>query len=183
MRSGGRRGHILGDRVLEVGVGNGANLQYLNENAYQVVGIDFCWEALSLARPDLARFVQGDGLALPFMTGSFAGIVDCMTSQHVPWVAHRALYREYARVLRTNGWLFLFHLDRGTTGAGRPGEPIDVESLDLFPKAGLTALPHPGALAWEVRQAGFRINQVSGLAREYGDLSVAHYTIVEATAR
>lgn len=194
-------GRELGD-VLEVGCGNGANLWYLaSRTGGAVVGLDGCQQALDMAagyardrgcgaeardsRPGRrvwntgVRLLRGDIARLPFADASFDSLVDCMVSQHVRWADHSALYREYRRVLRPGGWLFLYHLSSRTTGAAWP--TVDYARLALFPAAGLVCLPGGGALAATVGEAGFA-PRLSGMQREYPNGDVAHYAVVTATA-
>lgn len=181
----GRRGGAIGRRVLEVGCGNGANLWFLAEHAIEVDGLDFCEGALREAGEllrwrgkDNVRLTRGDAEALPYADESFDGVADLMVSQHVPWDAHVPLIKEYRRVLRPGGWLFLYHLTSRTSG-GDQDQP-DVERLDLFPGAGLTCLLPGSTLARMVSAAGFDDVEMSGMAREYPNGLVAHYAVITA---
>lgn len=189
-------------RVLEVGCGNGANLWFLAEHTAEcAVGLDFYPDALRVARElcashgcgqeDLrdsepgrrcykspALLLVGDARRLPLADESFDTVVDCMISQHVPWAEHLALYREYARVLRRRGRLFLYHLTARTTGFD-PGRVDYSRGIRLFPDAGLISLPYPEQLGFLVASAGFKDITRRGLAREYPDAAVAHYAVIE----
>jgi cyclopropane fatty-acyl-phospholipid synthase-like methyltransferase len=120
-----------------------------------------------------------------FDDAEFDGVADLMVSQHVPYLQHRALYREYRRVLKPGGWLFLYHLTSRTTGragAGPEKNFPDHERLDLFPDAGFTCLPHAEALTCLLMAAGFEVKDQRGLSREYPGDAVAHYAVIEAVA-
>jgi ubiquinone/menaquinone biosynthesis C-methylase UbiE len=61
-----------GQRLLEVACGAGAGLNYLAENASQVVGMDYTSGVLGIARQNTdAPLVQGDAQHLPFAAASF----------------------------------------------------------------------------------------------------------------
>jgi SAM-dependent methyltransferase len=190
----------VGDRrfgsVLEAGCGNGANLWFLAEHADHVLGIDACAEAtkaaaeyaqrrrgkrnVSVLREDLTRALPG----LASAGQSFDLVIDCMTSQHLPWAEHEALYREYRRVLKPGGWLWLCHLDCKTVSAhGEWQGASDWAGLALFPDVGFFCLPVPTQLGDVVEAAGFPTPTVRGLSREYQDGQLAHYSIIEAEAR
>jgi SAM-dependent methyltransferase len=175
-----------GARVLEVGCGNGANLWCLAEHFAAVTGLEASGAALRVARGYVARrapgapvaLVLGDARRLPFAEATFDAVVDVMTSQHLPWADHDAAYAGYARVLRPGGWLFLYHLTRGTSGSGRAP---DVARLALFPAAGLTCLPSVTALETAVLRAGLGLREGRSreLARRYPDGMTAHYAVLE----
>lgn len=178
----------LGERILEVGCGGGGNLRVIAWHG-RATGLDGHHPALTHARELLihtrqaedVRLCHGDIFDLPFGDGSFSGLVDCMVSQHVPWVRHGELYRQYRRVLRPGGWLFLYHLD-DETDCGRVSlGGYDVDALDLFPSVGFFCLPRRDALADMVEAAGFKA-VTHGLKREYADGRVASYTVIEAVA-
>lgn len=194
-------GRELGD-TLEVGCGNGANLWFLaSKTVGTVVGLDGCTTALERATAYLrdkgcgtearesrpghrvwktgVQLLRGDIAQLPFADASFDSLVDCMVSQHTRWVDHAGLYREYRRVLRPGGWLFVYHLTNRTTGATWP--LIDHQRLALFPNAGRVCLPGAGALGATVAEAGFA-PRLSGMQREYPNGDIAHYAVVSATA-
>lgn len=202
VRFAGRRGAFLGDRVLEVGCGNGANLWFLAEKVGTTVGVDLhlgalreatayaaargCGQETRDSRPGRRTragdvvVAQGEIGRLPFVDGVFDGVADLMVSQHAPWDAHRALYGEYRRVVRRGGWGFLYHLTARTTGRGTGGP--DTDRLALFPEAGFTCLPEPGSLVFALETEGWRVDGLRGLSREYPDGAVAHYAVVDATA-
>lgn len=194
-----RQGGFLGRRMVEVGCGNGANLWFLAEHASRVVGLDFSPVALSAAREYMARrdlvrhysdrvehdveFVRASAEAIPLANESVDALVDCMVSQHVPWAAHLSLYREYRRVLRPGGWLFLYHLTSLSTGQReQAGDAFDCTRYEMFPDVGLCCLPSQGALTRTVEHAGFRVGGRRGHAREYPDGCATHYAVIEGAA-
>ena len=200
----GSRGFRLGDRVLEVGCGNGANLWFL-ANYVDVVGIDMLQPVLREAASYCAYRGCGIGTAdswpghrvwnmdvsltaadagrLPFAAGAFDGVVDCMVSQHMPWMAHERVYAGYRRVLKPGGWLWLYHLDNLTvTHRGLQSDVYDWGALALFPSVRLFCLPPSWALRGACEDAGFVRRSVRGLAVEYENGSVAHYTSIAAEA-
>jgi len=86
-----------GDRILEVGCGNGAYLEYLD-----AVGLDLSMGMLASAR-ERARgpLVAGDAIALPFANGSFDFVLAAHMLYHV---AERSkAVSELRRVLQASG--------------------------------------------------------------------------------
>ena len=101
-----------GQRVLEVGCGNGEFAAYLAKrfvNA-QVVAVDFSQEAIGIARghhtrsPNL-RFETSDATALAFDDRSFDCVVSCECIEHV--LEPQKMASEIFRVLRPGG---AFHI-------------------------------------------------------------------------
>lgn len=92
-------------RVLEVGVGTGANLPWYVGRAERVVAVDASPAMLAQARrrPE-ARTVDvrvADAAALPFDTAAFDTVLCTFTLCCVP--DERAVLRELARVVRSDG--------------------------------------------------------------------------------
>lgn len=184
----------VGDRrfgtVLEAGCGAGGNMWFLREHADDLYGIDTCEQALLAATDYLDRRGAADVTLLTRdvrQTGlpdaHFDLVVDCMTSQHMPWVDHPALYAEHRRVLKPGGFLWLYHLDSRTASMrGMFKDGFDWDGLALFPDVGFFCLPIPTQLSDVVETAGFRMPIVRGLAREYPGGQCAHYSIIEAEA-
>lgn len=194
----GRRGHSLG-RTLEVGCGNGANLWFLAEHADTITGVDICDLALNAAhnycyqrlgapglRPGLATWelLNASAFDLPFGSGTFETVVDCMVGQHVSWDDHVALFREYRRVLVPGGWVFVYHLVAGTTGTVARAETFDYpHGIALFPKGGRVCLPDWHSLAHRLTACGFAEVEKRGMERTYPDGSRARYAVLEGQAR
>ena len=92
-------------RVLEVGVGTGANLPWYVERAEQVVAVDASPAMLAQARRrPQARDVDlrvADAAALPFDASTFDTVLCTFTLCCVP--DERAVLRELARVVRPDG--------------------------------------------------------------------------------
>jgi SAM-dependent methyltransferase len=86
-----------GERILEVGCGNGAYLEYLD-----AVGLDLSMGILAPAR-ERARgpLVAGDSIALPFTNGSFDFVLAAHMLYHV--AERNKAVSELRRVLRGSG--------------------------------------------------------------------------------
>ena len=107
-----RAGVTLGGRVLDAGCGGGGMPLSLAEHADEVVGIDpidrFGDAGVRLARERGVRnlrFLQADGMRLPFAAGSFDLVLSHAVIEHV---ADAPLYlQECRRVLRPGGRVYL----------------------------------------------------------------------------
>lgn len=179
--------------VMEVGCGNGANLWYLAEHADLVVGVDVCREALDAAETYMSRrgahnveLMHGD--ITNMQPGEpdlkFDAVVDIMTSQHIPWSRHAALYHAYRRVMKDGAWLFIYTLGRGTTVTGaKQLETFTYDQLPaLFPGVSPVCLPQGPALSAALCAAGFHPSPVRQLSRSYGNGAETTYLIAEAKA-
>jgi len=93
--------------VLDVGCGDGART--LANLPAGSVGLDISQVALSLATAAVptARLVRGDLAAVPVA----GGVADAITAYHavfhVPRTEHPAVFAEFARVIRPEGWLLM----------------------------------------------------------------------------
>lgn len=193
-----REHRVKFDRALEVGCGVGANLWFLADEASltggSVVGVDIHLPVLKDARAycghrtrgysSAVMFAGADARRLPFPDGTFDVVVDCLTSQHLPWAMHGAVYAEYRRVLRPGGLLWLMHLTRGTESVrGRTLGAFDWDGLALFPSVEFFCLPGGQLLQSLVDWAGFTGVTLRRQRRIYEDGQVADYAIVEGRAR
>ncbi|HET7687705.1 MAG TPA: class I SAM-dependent methyltransferase, partial [Candidatus Macondimonas sp.] len=108
-------------RVLEVGIGNGANLPFYSARASQVVGIEPCAAMVQMAREKLASLDRqsqlalrldqydlqvGSGEDLPFADASFDTAIACLVFCTIPNADKAA--RELYRVLKPGGQLLFF---------------------------------------------------------------------------
>jgi ubiquinone/menaquinone biosynthesis C-methylase UbiE len=96
-----------GDRVLDIGCGNGRAVVFKRPSVGQMVAIDagdhFAPEAL--ATVDLSR---GDIRRLPFQTDSFDKAYSLDVLEHLTEEGVRAMLSEARRVLRPGGQLFVY---------------------------------------------------------------------------
>ncbi|MFB6219529.1 MAG: class I SAM-dependent methyltransferase [Halobacteriaceae archaeon] len=133
-----------GSLVLDAGCGPGVTAAVLGDR-HRVVGLDISREQLALARETApaATLCRGDLTALPFGAGRLDALLELHAIIHVPREQHRAVYAEFARVLRPGGEaLVAVRTDRweGTTpdwlGAGVemawsfPGRERSVEHIE-----------------------------------------------------
>ena len=96
-----------GARVLDVGCGTGATLDFLAEAGLRAVGIDLSWKLLGQGngRSPQHAFLQGRGETLPFAAHAFDGLLaECCLSLMADAAGALA---EFARVLRPGGTLIL----------------------------------------------------------------------------
>ena len=178
--------------LLEVGCGNGANLWCLAEHADEVVGIDSCDVALKEAASYMRKrntvgrvqLIEGDIRRMPRMVGTASGLVDCMTSQHIPWSEQADLLRGFWSVLKPGGWYFRYALAPGCTmtKAKETGTFTYDHLPALFPGIGPVCLPTEVGLHATLRKVGFHLLRQSYITREYHGGAVARYSITEAHA-
>ncbi|MEV5843119.1 class I SAM-dependent methyltransferase [Streptomyces sp. NPDC048179] len=97
----------LGDDVLEIGPGYGANLRVLVETVPRLTAVEIDAGTVALLERrwgDRARVLHGDGAQLPFPDASFDSVVCFTMLHHVPTEDHQdRLFAEARRVLRPGG--------------------------------------------------------------------------------
>lgn len=105
-----------GDRVLDVGCGNGRAYQLFSGLAIEYEGIDVSEKLVRHAKKNvndlLATFRVGSMTALPFEAGEFDLAMAMAVLHHVPSRALRLqALREARRVLKPGGWLLMTNWD------------------------------------------------------------------------
>lgn len=103
----------LGERVLELGCGNGGIAEYIAEaSGAHVIGLDFIPEAIrqaqvrALAQPERLAFVVGDIGALGFAAASFDAVIAIDTLYFTELTSTLAVL---ARLLKPGGRMALFY--------------------------------------------------------------------------
>ncbi len=114
-------GPCEGRTVLDAACGTGdMAIRFARAGAGRVVGLDFCWEMLQIARRkarrpplDAIEWVLGDATALPFGPGAFDVVSIAFGLRNIPDRA--SALRGFLRALRPGGRLVVleFHRPRG----------------------------------------------------------------------
>lgn len=92
-----------GQRILELGCGNGKTVSALVESGLYVTGVDFSRSAIDTCKGsmgDKASFVCGNITDLPFGDGAFDGAVAFHVLEHLSYDEMRKAVSEIRRVLR-----------------------------------------------------------------------------------
>lgn len=99
-----------GDRVLDLGCGNGRLLDLLKDKEINYTGIDSSKGLIEIAKERYpgAEFLVGDALNLPFPDNSFNRVFSIAVLHHIPSVELRLVFlAEAKRVLAPGGLLIL----------------------------------------------------------------------------
>ena len=110
-----------GDRVLDLGCGNGKTSAALMEKGAVVTGIDFSPSAVRSCMDQFGgkgTFLEADVRALPFPDGSFDKIVSVHVIEHVPASDISKASEEIMRALREGGTLYLRCFAEGDMRSG-----------------------------------------------------------------
>ena len=97
----------LGDDVVEIGPGYGANLRVLVERVPRLTAVEVDGETAELLRrqwDERARILHADGAAMPLPDESYSAVVCFTMLHHVPTVEQQdGIFAEAFRVLRPGG--------------------------------------------------------------------------------
>lgn len=144
---------VTGERVLEVGCGEGYGTALLGTVARDVLGVDY--DALTVAHAaatyPTVRFVRGNLAALPVASGAIDAVASLQVIEHV-W-NHAEFLGECRRVLRPDGLLFVTTPNRLTFSPGRD-TPLNPFHTKEFTAAELASL---------LAGCGFDVTSVLGL--------------------
>ena len=96
-------------RVLDVGCGPGQYSYYFYRRGFNVSGIDFSKEMISIARETFKGidFSQQDMRSLAFDNNIFDALWVCSSFVHIPKEDSLAVLNEFSRVIKKPGFLFI----------------------------------------------------------------------------
>lgn len=101
---------IPGDRILDLGCGNGRLFQVLKDKDVNYLGVDFSEKLIEIAKAKYpgVKFQITDALNLPFPNNYFDKIYSIAVLHHIPSEEFRLKFLEEAkRVLKPEGFLIL----------------------------------------------------------------------------
>jgi len=143
-------------KILDVGCGPGRDAIYFRSKGYFVSGIDLVPEFIELAQANSpwGNFYVMDMRRMEFDNSSFDGLWSMASILHVPKEEHESTMREYARVLKPRGIMFLSTME-GYCESILSGPKYGKGSKHFFPSG-------EQELRDLVTSVGFEIDQFEG---------------------
>jgi ubiquinone/menaquinone biosynthesis C-methylase UbiE len=99
-----------GDKVLDLGCGNGRFFEFLKDKDIDYIGVDFSEKLIEIAKEKYPKikFQVADALNLPFPNNYFDKIYSIAVLHHIPSEEFRMQFlKEARRILKPNGFLIL----------------------------------------------------------------------------
>jgi len=99
-----------GDKVLDLGCGNGRFFEVLKDKRVDYIGVDFSEKLIEIAKKRFpeAKFLVADALNLPFPNNFFDKVYTISVFHHIPSEEFRLQFlKEVKRVLKKEGLLIL----------------------------------------------------------------------------
>jgi SAM-dependent methyltransferase len=120
----------LGDDVLEIGPGPGFTTDVLRARADRLTAVEIDHDLATALAERLAGtnvdVIEGDATELDLPDGRFTGATSFNMLHHVPTrAAQDQIFRELARVMRTNGWFV-------AADTGSPDDPSGFHVGDTY---------------------------------------------------
>lgn len=139
-----------GQRLLEIGCGEGANLHHLRDSGVLRFGVDFSGAKAAFARRATdAQTVTADATRLPFADRVFDALLIRDVLHHVPDVD--GVLREARRVLKPGGALTLVEPNRAS--------PLILLQAAMIPAERGVLRSTAATLAATLARAGFRVTR------------------------
>jgi ubiquinone/menaquinone biosynthesis C-methylase UbiE len=103
-----------GARILDVGSGTGHLAASLTKQGFRVTGVEPAASMIALARKNFPEieFKEGISSKLPIGDDEFDLIISFEVLRYLNEEENRATYREYRRVLKPGGKIFVTHVNR-----------------------------------------------------------------------
>jgi len=98
-----------GDRILDLGCGNGRLIKALEKYEIEYCGLDISEELVKNARKSfpLEKFVVSNLLKTPFPKESYDAVISIATLHHLPSLNHKDAFVEMKRILKPGGKLLI----------------------------------------------------------------------------
>jgi len=99
-----------GDKVLDLGCGNGRFFEFLKDKDIYYIGVDFSEKLIEIAKEKYpkVKFQVADALNLPFPNNYFDKIYSIAVLHHIPSEEFRIqFFEEVRRILKPNGFFIL----------------------------------------------------------------------------
>ena len=125
-----KKGKLKKGLTLDTGCGQGADIIYLRENGFKVIGLDISIYPLKIAlkkssnKEIKALLCQGDALKLPFKDESFNLINDRGCFHHINRKYRKNYCKEAYRVLKPGGQILLRSFSEEYFKNGGSGQPL-----------------------------------------------------------
>ena len=116
-----------GAKILDIGSGTGHLTKYIKDKGFEVVGIEPAEEMIGFARqnfPDI-EFMEGISSELPFEDNTFDFIVAFEVFRYINEEENLKGYREFKRVLKDGGKIFITHVNKYAKDYYRYFHPIN----------------------------------------------------------
>lgn len=180
-------------KVLELGVGLGANLWVVAREGFQAYGIDIAPTAVELAKQVLsdwgvsADIRVGNMTKLDFPDNLFDLVYEVFSLTHLPWESHPIVWREVYRSLKLGGRFFSYHPGENSVSLKCGSTMIDhctVENVvSGFPLAdnGMMSFISANEVRRELKEIGFIDVRVDKITRTYNDQrQMMEYLVISA---